>query len=36
MDREKRSKEKDPIMIDQEEIHEIMQKARMTRNGRPY
>jgi bifunctional DNase/RNase len=36
MDREQRSKEKYPIMMDQEEIQEIMQKAGRTRSGRPY
>jgi bifunctional DNase/RNase len=36
MDREEHSKEKYPIMMDQEEIQEIMQKAGMTRSGRPY
>jgi hypothetical protein len=36
MDREECSKEKYPIMMDQEEIQEIMQKAGMTRSGRPY
>jgi hypothetical protein len=36
MDREECSKEKYPIMMDQEEIHEIRQKARMMSSGRPY
>jgi hypothetical protein len=36
MDRGEHSKEKYPIMIDQEEIQEILQKAETTRSGRPY
>jgi hypothetical protein len=36
MDRGECSKEKYPIMMDQEEIQEILQKAGMTRSGRPY
>ena len=36
MDRGERSKEKDPIMMDQEEIQEILQKAGTTRSGGPY
>ena len=36
MDREKCSKEKYTIMMDQEDIQEIMQKAGTTRSGRPY
>jgi hypothetical protein len=36
MDRGERNQEKDHIMIDQEEIHEILQKAGTTRSGRPY
>jgi SPX domain protein involved in polyphosphate accumulation len=36
MDRGEKSKEKDPIMMDQEEIQEILQKAGTTRSGRPY
>jgi PHD/YefM family antitoxin component YafN of YafNO toxin-antitoxin module len=36
MDRGECSKDKYPIMMDQEEIQEILQKAGMTHSGRPY
>jgi hypothetical protein len=36
MDRSDHIKEKDPIMMDQEEIQEIFQKAQMKRSGLPY
>ena len=36
MDREERSKDKYPIMMDQQEIQKMLSKAGMTRSGRPY
>jgi hypothetical protein len=36
MDRGKRKETMDPIMMDEEYIKEIMDKARTMRNGRPY
>jgi hypothetical protein len=36
MDREECNNEKYPIMMDQEEIQEIMQKEGTSPNGRPY
>jgi hypothetical protein len=36
MDRSYHIKEKDTIMMDQEEIQEIFQKAQMAHSGLPY
>jgi hypothetical protein len=36
MDRGKKKEYMDPIMMDEEHIKEIMDKARTTRSGRPY